>query len=185
MSLTTQTTSAGSAKPSTPQLGAVEARTPGREVEPSHTAPSRPGVHPLDRVTSSAPFTIERTITSDDIHLVTVTLTDDATHAHVRDLYSHRALLIAYFEMRQQAADRRVHPSEAADARRLATQLEDRLAAALTSHATTQWELTHPQAEDLLTGLEDATAEPETCAVGTCTGYAATDGYCAGHAEGI
>ena len=76
---THQTPSTGSAKTSTPQLVATEGRTPGREVEPTPQAPSRPGVtlvdDPTDRTSSVAAFTVDRTITADDIHLVTVTLT--------------------------------------------------------------------------------------------------------------
>ena len=40
-------------------------------------------------------------------------------------------------------------------------------------------------ADVLLADLEDAATDPEACAVPTCTGYAAVDGYCAPHADGI
>lgn len=182
-----ETPSAGSAKTDTPLSVAVEARTPGAEVEPL-PAPSRPAVNPTDRVTTSAPFAVDRTITSDDIHLVTLRLTDDTSHAHVRDLADlHIRDLVLLSRLRQQERKHRQLglDGSAVAATREARRIEDRLAGALTSHATTQWELTLTQAEQLLADLDDAATEPEACAVGTCTGYAAVDGYCAPHADGI
>lgn len=186
---THQTPSTGSAKTGdVASPVATEGRTPGREVEPTPQAPSRPGVTPEDRVTTSAPFTVDRTITADDIHLVTVALTDDTAHAHVRDLADlHIRDLILLSRLRQQERKHRQHglDGSATTARREARRVEDRLVGSLTAHMTTQWELTLTQAEQLLADLEDAATEPETCLVGTCTGYAATSGYCAGHADGI
>lgn len=181
---THQTPSAGSAKTGVAPVP-TEAGTPGGEVEPTPQAPSRPGVDtvtdPTDRVTSTAPFTADRTVTSDGIHLVTVALTDDATRQLARDLTSHMADLILLSRLRR--ATQRPHASTAAVTEY--HRVEDRLASALTARMTTQWELTLTQAEQLLEHLEDAATDPEPCAVGTCTGYAAVGGYCAPHADGI
>lgn len=172
----------------TDEPGRITKLTGPRSVSDPHPAPSRPGTDPVDRVTTSAPFTVDRTITADDIHLVTVALTDDTAHAHVRDLADlHIRDLILLSRLRQQERKHRQHglDGSAVIARREARRVEDRLVGSLTSHATTQWELTLTQAEQLLADLEDAATEPEACAVPTCTGYAAVDGYCAPHADGI
>ena len=168
--------------------GGPEAGTQGREVEPTPPAPSRPGVDPTDRVTSTAPFTVDRTITGDGIHLVTFALADDAAHTHVRDIADlHIRDFVLLSRLRQQERKHRQlgFDGTAIAASREARRIEDRLAGALTAHMTTQWELTLTQAEQLLEHLEDATTDPEPCSVGTCTGYAAVDGYCAPHADGI
>lgn len=146
-----------------------------------------PTTDPTDRVTSTAPFAVDRTITGDSIHLVTVSLTDDAARQLARDLMQHMAGLILLSRLRQQERDYHIrHLSNAAGRTRdEARRVEDRLAGAFTAHMTTQWELTLTQAEQLLEHLEDATADPEPCAVGACTGYAAVGGYCAPHADGI
>lgn len=183
---THQTPSTGSAKTSTPQLVATEGRTPGREVEPTPQAPSRPGVtlidDPADRVTSTAPFTADRTVTGDGIHLVTFALTPAANAQLVRDVTrGHIADLILF--ARLQDMIRRPHPST--DTIAAYHEVLERLAGSLTARMTTQWELTLTQAEQLLEHLEDAATDPEPCSVGTCTGYAAVDGYCQAHANGI
>lgn len=145
-------------------------------------------VDPADRVTSTAPFTVDRTITGDDIHLVTVALTDDAAHTHVRDIADlHIRDFVLLSRLRQQERKHRQlgFDGTAIAASREARRIEDRLAGALTAHMTTQWELTLTQAEQLLEHLEDAATDPEPCSVGTCTGYAAVGGYCGPHADGI
>lgn len=159
---------------------------PGSVTDPHLVTPL--DVDPTDRVTTSAPFTVDRTITADDIHLVTFALTDDAAHTHVRDIADlHIRDFVLLSRLRQQ--ERKCHQhgltNAAAKARDEARRIEDRLAGALTAHMTTQWELTLAQAEQLLEHLEDAATDPEPCAVPTCTGYAAVDGYCAPHTDGI
>lgn len=181
---THKTSSAGSAKTDTPLSVAVEARTPGAEVEPL-PAPSRPAVNPTDRVTTIAPFDVDRTITSDDIHLVTFALTDDAALQLARDLERHSRDLITLWRLMQGERKARRAGFTTTHHAAASRQVMDRLAGALTSHATTQWELTLTQAEQLLEDLDDAATEPEACAVGTCTGYASAGSYCSGHADGI
>lgn len=165
----------------TDEPGRMTKLTGPRSVSDPHPAPSRPGTDPVDRVTTSAPFTADRTITGDGIHLVTVALTDDATRQLARDLTSHMADLILLSRLRR--ATQRPHASTAAVTEY--HRVEDRLAGALTARMTTQWELTLTQAEQLLEHFEDAATDPEPCAVGTCTGYATTGGYCQVHADGI
>lgn len=172
----------------TDEPGRITKLTGPRSVSDPHPAPSRPGVTPADRVTTTPPFAIDRTITDDSIHLVTLALTDDATHAHVRDLADlHIRDLVLLSRLRQQERKHRQLglTGSATAASHEARRVEDRLADALTTHMTTQWELTLTQAEQLLEDLEDAATDPEPCIVGTCTAYAAIDGYCAPHADGI
>ena len=181
-----QTPSAGSAPTGVAPVPAV-ARTPGREVETrSPATPSRPGVtltaDPADRVSTVAPFTVDRTITGDDIHLVTVTLAPAANAQLVRDLTrGHIADLILFARLTDMI--RRPHPST--DTIAAYHEVLERLVGSLTARATTQWELTLTQADALLEPLYDAATDPEPCSVGTCTGYATTGGYCPAHADGI
>lgn len=209
---THKTTPAGSAK--TDDVASSVATgdgTPGGEVEERSPAlPSRPAVDPADtrtpheramddawiairptpadRVTYGAPFSVDRTITADSIHLVTFALTQDAGRQLVRDTMTrHMADLLILRRLKDlaRAARRSRFDKQAADLERDALDVELRIASAMTAFMTTQWELTLTQAEGLLEELEEAATDPELCAVGTCTGYATVDGYCGPHADGI
>lgn len=151
----------------------------GETTQTPSTAPAH------QRVTWHGPLAVEQDVGDTD-WTVTVHLTDDARRQVLRDLYPHRALLLAYFRMRQQANDRALHDDDRAEAREHADALERRIAGDLQSMATTQWTLTPQQAEDLTQQLEDAQADPDECAVGTCTAYAIDGGsYCGPHEDGV
>lgn len=183
--VTHQTPSDAEAKTATPS--GTEAGAPGREVEPrSPAAPSRPS--PTDRVTWNGPLAVEQDITDDDWTVI-VGLTDDARRQLARDLArKHMSDLILLNRMCIQERMYRHTGAEAdeANARDVARTIENRLSGALQSMGTTQWTLTPAQAEQLTDDLEDAQADPEPCAVGTCSAYS-IDGssYCAPHDEGI
>ncbi|WP_346007255.1 hypothetical protein [Janibacter terrae] len=166
-----------------PPLATVEAGTTsgGSSRTSPHGSP-RSDVNPEDRVTLNAPFTIEQTITRDDIHLVTVRLTDDAARQLARDL-TRRHMADLVLLARLQTMIRRPHAS--AETVETHHRVMDRIAGALAAHATTAWELTLPQAEQLLEDLESAASEPEICIVGTCTSYADAGSYCGPHADGV
>lgn len=154
----------------------------------SSTSSDLPRPAATDRVTYDSPFAVEQDV-QDESWIVTVGLTNDAARQLARDLTRrHMADLILLNRMCIQERMYRHTGAEAdeANARDVARTIETRLSGALQSMATTQWTLTPGQAEQLTDDLEDAQAEPEPCAVGTCSAYS-IDGssYCAPHDEGI